>query len=151
MAYKMDVQVPSNGSLSQTTPKHILDTKPLPTASDHTSKDQGRAVHIKREEAEDYSFASHDQSQESIEMQKERDEQMKAAKDLMPGSQDWAQDENKLFELMFQRQDIPLLPSHWALDFQGVPVSDSIFNISDEHSPVIHARSGQDFRGKAAP
>ncbi|KHN97056.1 uncharacterized protein MAM_05165 [Metarhizium album ARSEF 1941] len=58
-----------------------------------------------------------------------------------PGASTWAEEEEKLFELLFQRAHIPLLPAHWHVDFRGIPVVDSIFSPSDEVPSIIYSRS----------
>ena len=54
-------------------------------------------------------------------------EKMERAKALYPGSEDWAKDEERLFEILYLRQDLPILPSHWNIDFRGFPIPENIF------------------------
>lgn len=68
-------------------------------------------------------------------------ERMAKAKELYPGSDEWAKDEERLFEILYLRQDLPMLPSHWTVDFRGFPIPENIFGTSDEHPPVIYAHS----------
>ncbi|EFY98209.1 hypothetical protein X797_005104 [Metarhizium robertsii] len=58
-----------------------------------------------------------------------------------PGASTWADEEEKLFEILFQRADIPLLPAHWHVDFRGIPVVDSIFSAGDGVPSIIYSRS----------
>lgn len=66
-----------------------------------------------------------------------------------PGASTWADEEEKLFEILFQRADIPLLPAHWHVDFRGIPVVDSIFSAGDGVPSIIYSRSmKKEFQGK---
>lgn len=81
-------------------------------------------------------------------------ERMETAKELYPGSRDWAKDEERLFEILFLRQDLPMLPSHWNVDFRGFPIPENIFETSDEHPAIIYAHSkdgSKEFSGKQTP
>ena len=78
-------------------------------------------------------------------------ERMEMAKELYPGSRNWAKDEERLFEILYLRQDLPMLPSHWTLDFRGFPIPENIFETSDEYPPIIYAHSkdgSKEFSGK---
>jgi hypothetical protein len=68
-------------------------------------------------------------------------ERMAKAKELYPGSDEWAKDEESLFEILYLRQDLPMLPSHWTVDFRGFPIPENIFQTSDEHPPIIYCHS----------
>ncbi|KAF4126540.1 hypothetical protein GMORB2_0276 [Geosmithia morbida] len=68
-------------------------------------------------------------------------ERMEKAKELYPGSKDWAHDEARLFEILYLRQDLPMLPSHWNIDFRGFPIPENIFATSDEFAPIVYAHS----------
>lgn len=74
-------------------------------------------------------------------------QQMEEEKIRYPGASGWAAAEERLFEILFMRQDLPLLPSNWDIDFSGVPISEVVFDTSDEHPPIIYAH-GKDFRGE---
>ncbi|KAM4060377.1 hypothetical protein HRG_002053 [Hirsutella rhossiliensis] len=63
-----------------------------------------------------------------------------AEKALYPGASTWAPDEDRLFEILFLRQELPLLPSNWTMDFRGVPMTDTIFQTSDEYPRIVYAR-----------
>ncbi|TWU72734.1 hypothetical protein ED733_001088 [Metarhizium rileyi] len=60
-----------------------------------------------------------------------------------PGASTWAEEEERLFEILFQRADIPLLPAHWHVDFRGIPVVDTIFSAGDEVPSIIYSRSNR--------
>jgi hypothetical protein len=75
-------------------------------------------------------------------------EQMQAEKMLFPEASTWAPDEERLFETLFFRAHRPLLPSHWALDFRGVPMGDTVFDNVEEDTAVIRAH-GNEFNGKS--
>ncbi|KAM3447331.1 hypothetical protein MY3296_008801 [Beauveria thailandica] len=75
-------------------------------------------------------------------------EQLELEKSRYPGASTWAPDEERLFELLFFRQDLPILPSHWELDMSAVPISEA--NFADvENAPIVYAHS-TDFRATTA-
>lgn len=82
------------------------------------------------------------------EMEADRFEEMREEKKLFPGSDEWARDEERLFQLLFMRQYSPLMPPHWSVDFRGIPLPDILFATSEVDRPVVYSQSGQDFRGK---
>lgn len=69
------------------------------------------------------------------------EDQMEEAKEMYPGSKDWARDEERLFEILYLRQDIPILPSHWNVDFRGFPIPEEIFDTTKEHPPRVYAHA----------
>ncbi|KAJ4149400.1 hypothetical protein NW754_000840 [Fusarium falciforme] len=71
--------------------------------------------------------------------------EMKQEKERYPGAGGWAPAEERLFEILFMRQDLPMLPPTWDVDLRGVPLSDVIFKTSDDFPPIIYAHS-EDFR-----
>ncbi|KAM3510895.1 hypothetical protein MY11210_005433 [Beauveria gryllotalpidicola] len=75
-------------------------------------------------------------------------EQLELEKSRYPGASTWAPDEERLFELLFFRQDLPILPSHWELDMSAVPISEANF-ADGENTPVVYAHS-TDFRATTA-
>ncbi|PNY24933.1 Uncharacterized protein TCAP_05123 [Tolypocladium capitatum] len=77
-------------------------------------------------------------------------EELEDEKRRYPGASTWARDEERLFEVLFLRQDLPLLPAHWDVDFRGVPMVDSIFQTSDEFPPVVYAHSTKEFQATMA-
>lgn len=78
------------------------------------------------------------------------EEEMKLEKERYPGASSWAPAEERLFEILFMRQDLPMLPTTWDVDLRGVPISDVVFKTTDEFPPIIYAHS-KDFRGKFHP
>lgn len=74
-------------------------------------------------------------------------ERMEQAKKLYPGFKEWAKDEERLFEILYLRQDIPMLPSNWNIDFRGFPIPENVFATSDEHSPIVYAHSTSGSKG----
>lgn len=78
-------------------------------------------------------------------------QQMEIEKGMYPGASTWARDEERLFEILFLRQDLPLLPSHWDVDFRGVPISVATFQTSNESPPVVYAHSKKEFQGEKNP
>ncbi|POR31446.1 Uncharacterized protein TPAR_08346 [Tolypocladium paradoxum] len=77
-------------------------------------------------------------------------EELENEKQRYPGASTWARDEERLFEVLFLRQDLPLLPAHWDVDFRGVPMVDSIFQTSDEFPPIVYAHSAKEFQATMA-
>ncbi|KAH0524887.1 hypothetical protein TsFJ059_007335 [Trichoderma semiorbis] len=57
------------------------------------------------------------------------------------GSQRWNGLEERLFEILFLRQEIPLLPLHWEVDFRGVPVSGDLFCWREGVKPIVYAHT----------
>lgn len=84
-------------------------------------------------------------------MAKSIEEQMEEAKAMYPGSKEWAKDEERLFEVLYLRQDIPMLPRHWIVDFRGIPIPEEIFETTKEYPPRVYAHSKgktKEFLGK---
>lgn len=71
-------------------------------------------------------------------------------KALYPAASTWAAAEERLFEILFLRQCLPLLPSHWAMDFRGLPMPGSVFRKLDDYPPVVYPHSPREFRGERA-
>ncbi|RSL53127.1 hypothetical protein CEP51_014942 [Fusarium floridanum] len=80
---------------------------------------------------------------------KSLEQEMKLEKERYPGASGWAPAEERLFEILFMRQDLPMLPPTWDVDLRGVPLSDVIFKTSDDFPPIIYAHS-KDFRATLA-
>ncbi|KAK7397955.1 hypothetical protein QQX98_012672 [Neonectria punicea] len=76
-------------------------------------------------------------------------EQMEQEKTRFPGASGWAPAEVRLFEILYMRQDLPMLPRTWNIDFSGVPISDVVFETSEEFPPIIYAHS-KDFRATSS-
>jgi hypothetical protein len=68
-------------------------------------------------------------------------EMMELEKQQYPGASEWAHDEERLFEILYLRQDLPMLPSHWNIDFRGFPLPENIFDTSKEHPAIIYAHN----------
>ncbi|KAF5696077.1 hypothetical protein FGLOB1_13793 [Fusarium globosum] len=77
------------------------------------------------------------------------EELMKLEKERYPGASTWAPAEERLFEILYMRQDLPMLPTTWDVDLRGVPISDIVFQTSDEFPPIIYGHSN-DFRATTA-
>ncbi|KAI5463807.1 hypothetical protein BGZ63DRAFT_353390 [Mariannaea sp. PMI_226] len=73
----------------------------------------------------------------TIDISKEMEEE----KSQYPGAGNWAPDEERLFEILYLRQDLPMLPSTWDCDFRGVPMPEAMFQTSEEFAPIIYAHS----------
>lgn len=78
----------------------------------------------------------------NLEENREKLEQdMEAERKRFTGANHWAPVENRLFELLYMREQLPMMPRHWEYDFQGVPFQDHVFSTSEENPPAIHAHS----------
>lgn len=78
-------------------------------------------------------------------------ERMEIDKARYPGAKNWATQEERLFEILYLRQDLPMLPSHWNVDFRGFPLPENIFDTSEEYPPIIysHSKNGtKEYAGK---
>lgn len=85
---------------------------------------------------------------------KTTEEQMQEAKQMYPGSKEWAPDEERLFEILYLRQDIPILPSHWNVDFRGFPIPEAIFETGQVYPARVYAHSkngAKEYSGKSHP
>ncbi|KJZ77958.1 hypothetical protein HIM_02595 [Hirsutella minnesotensis 3608] len=90
----------------------------------------------------------HDQQRRVSAVEQALLDEMNNEKKRYPGASDWARDEERLFEVMFLRQHLPLMPAHWNLDLSRVPLDYSLFDSSADHPPVIYAHSTKEFQGK---
>lgn len=110
----------------------------------------GRNTEASNEETSSSGYQTQDEDVvEMVEISME--ERMRMAKKRYPGAKDWARDEERLFEIMFSRQDLPMMPSHWSIDFRGVPLTERVFETSKRYPPVVYARGKNgmtDFAGK---
>ncbi|KAF4450905.1 hypothetical protein F53441_6044 [Fusarium austroafricanum] len=95
------------------------------------------------------SFLSKDEKDEEITFFDSMEEEMKQEKERYPGASSWAPAEERLFEILFMRQDLPMLPTTWDVDLRGIPISDVVFKTSDEFPPIVYAHS-KDFRATMA-
>lgn len=93
---------------------------------------------------------AHDLELENEEVEIDLEEQLTRQKEFYPGACTWAEDEEKLFEILFCRQDLPILPAHWEVDLRGVPVGEANFTASDEQIALVYAHS-KEFRGMLSP
>jgi hypothetical protein len=82
------------------------------------------------------------------EMEADRFEDMREEKKLFPGSDEWAPDEERLFQTLFMRQYSPLMPPYWSADFRGIPLPDILFATSEVDRPIVYSYSDRDFWGK---
>ncbi|KAF5026699.1 hypothetical protein F66182_1206 [Fusarium sp. NRRL 66182] len=77
------------------------------------------------------------------------EEEMNHEKERYPGASSWAPAEERLFEILYMRQDLPMLPTTWDIDLRGVPISDIVFQTSEDFPPIIYAHS-KNFRATMA-
>ncbi|VUC37686.1 unnamed protein product [Clonostachys rosea] len=68
-------------------------------------------------------------------------DRMEQDKQKFPGAKEWAKEEERLFEIFYLRQDIPILPPHWSIDLRGFPLTDHIFQTSKDYPPAIYSHS----------
>lgn len=74
--------------------------------------------------------------------------EMEIERQRFTGASNWAPAEERLFELLYMREQLPMMPRHWQYDFQGVPFQDHVFSTSEENPPVIYAHSQKtEFQG----
>ncbi|KAM0344262.1 hypothetical protein ACHAPU_007788 [Fusarium lateritium] len=92
------------------------------------------------------SFLSNDEESTQID---NMEEEMKLEKERYPGASSWAPAEERLFEILFMRQDLPMLPTTWDVDLRGVPIPDVVFKTTTEFPPIIYAHS-KNFRATMA-
>lgn len=139
----MEALVDERGSLSppssQATPRANQD----PSISGRTST-TFKTPTLARDKEPSASPEEHDNSFEIHLM-----EEMELEKTRYPGASSWAPDEERLFEILYMRQDLPMLPPTWDIDLSGVPISDVVFQTSDEFPPIIYAHA-KDFRATMA-
>ncbi|KAH6996089.1 hypothetical protein BKA56DRAFT_725995 [Ilyonectria sp. MPI-CAGE-AT-0026] len=139
----MEEVVDKRGSLSppssQATPRAKQDTS-ISRRADTTFKTPTLA----RDKQPSASPKDHDNSFEIHLM-----EEMELMKTRYPGASSWAPDEERLFEILYMRQDLPMLPPTWDIDLSVVPISDILFQTSDEYPPIIYAHA-KDFRATMA-
>ena len=99
-----------------------------------------------------FSIASdHDNEEENKRLSLK--EQMEREKERFPGASGWALDEERLFSILFQRQNLPMLPPHWNVDFRGFPLPENLFDVTEENPPIIYAHSQgrrQEYLGKTS-
>lgn len=76
-------------------------------------------------------------------------QQLEREKARYPGARTWAPDEARLFELLFFRQELAIMPSHWSVDLLGVPIA-SVNFANAGTQPVVYAH-GKEFLGMLSP
>ncbi|KAK5987924.1 hypothetical protein PT974_12060 [Cladobotryum mycophilum] len=76
-------------------------------------------------------------------------QEMEMEKKLYPGASTWARDEERLFEILYLRQELPILPSFWGIDFRGIPISERCFSTDQWAKPIIYAHC-REFRATMA-
>lgn len=58
-----------------------------------------------------------------------------------PGAPTWAPEEKILFERLFMREELPILPGHWEVDLRGIPIAADNFALDDSQKPLIYAHN----------
>ncbi|CEJ88003.1 hypothetical protein VHEMI04581 [[Torrubiella] hemipterigena] len=76
-------------------------------------------------------------------------QQLEIEKKVYPGAKTWAPREELLFERLFMRQELAMLPAHWDVDFRDVPIGDAAFAVKGESEPIIYAY-GKEFSATTA-
>ncbi|KAG5974951.1 hypothetical protein E4U55_007963 [Claviceps digitariae] len=141
---------PSPIAPESTPHRTIPPTKTPPSGKSAASK----AMLIKEEEHETSILDSLDAGYESdappVALASQTQLELELEKKRYPGASTWAPDEERLFEILFQRAERPIVPGHWEVDFRGIPVLDSVFSIDDdgkdESRAIVYSRSGKDFQ-----
>ncbi|KAL6891097.1 hypothetical protein HDV57DRAFT_281897 [Trichoderma longibrachiatum] len=62
----------------------------------------------------------------------------------------WAPLEERLFEILFLRQEIPLLPSYWEEYFPTFPMPEGCYCWREDMHPVVYEHANNTFRATAA-
>ena len=117
---------------------------------DETNDDEGTGELSKSDQDVHLSFLSYESDEEADIHIDNMEEEMKQEKKRYPGASSWAPAEERLFEILFMRQDLPMLPTTWDVDLRGIPISETIFRTSDNFPPIIYAH-GKNFAGKIIP
>lgn len=94
------------------------------------------------------SFLPKDSNDEDSAHRENMEEEMKLEKKRYPGASTWAPAEERLFEILFMRQDLPMLPPTWDVDLRGIPIPDVVFETSEDYPPIIYAHL-KNFAGKS--
>ncbi|KAF4513264.1 hypothetical protein G6O67_000556 [Ophiocordyceps sinensis] len=103
--------------------------------------DGSAVVQEQRQEHQQHDHGDQQQEHEDPMLEARLRGMLDAEKEHYPGASTWARDEERLFEILFLRQDLPLLPSYWAMDFRALPMVDSIFQASPKYPPIVYAHS----------
>ncbi|KAF7544223.1 hypothetical protein G7046_g9831 [Stylonectria norvegica] len=140
----MEETIHTRGSLSPAPSSNVTDRQQQDFAINEIMARKPRTHRLSRERSLDLLVEDHDTSHEMDLLQ-----EMEAEKIRFPGASSWAPDEERLFEIMFLRQDLPMLPPNWDMDFCGVPISDHIFQTSEENPAIIYAHA-KEFRATMA-
>lgn len=127
-------------SISEKSEEHDIPEK----ASENEEEEEEESCERGYDEDDDLDPAEQDATDHEMDLKKE----MQREKSLYPGAKTWAAEEEKLFELLFMRQGLPILPAHWEVDFRNVPIGIDNFSLDDETSPLIYAH-GKEFLGKS--
>ncbi|RDA85389.1 hypothetical protein CP532_1932, partial [Ophiocordyceps camponoti-leonardi (nom. inval.)] len=68
-----------------------------------------------------------------------------------PGAETWAPDEERLFTILYFRQERRLLPLQWHVDFRDIPITPAIFaEGTATDGPIVYAHSQKDFQATSA-
>jgi hypothetical protein len=126
--------------------------RPKTPPSQHDGADDDEDTHEMSSSNHDVqlSFLSTESNEEESTSANNMEEEMKLEKERYPGASSWAPAEERLFEILFMRQDLPMLPTTWDVDLRGIPISDVIFQTSEDYPPIIYAHL-KDFAGKLIP
>ncbi|KAG5920145.1 hypothetical protein E4U42_006283 [Claviceps africana] len=140
---------PSSPTAPGSAPRRVLTPAEPPSTGTSASK----AMLIKQEENETSILESLDTGYESdappVALASESRLELALEKKRYPGASTWAPDEERLFEVLFQRAERPILPGHWEVDFRGIPMLDTVFSLNDDKHDsraIVYSRSGKDFQ-----
>lgn len=122
--------------------------KTVPDAPEHSlaAMDKGDGVQgdsISLYSAPSVSIKQEDDhyTEESSQLQPTLREQLSMELERYPGAPTWAPEEQILFERLFMREELPILPGHWEVDLRGIPIAADNFALDDPHKPLIYAHS----------
>ncbi|KAK2594251.1 hypothetical protein QQS21_008030 [Conoideocrella luteorostrata] len=147
----MEAAAPSNDPSLPASPGRML--PPSVPIAESPSSDKAEAMAIKEEETEVSILETLDRGYESdasAEQETDTQLELELEKERYPGASTWARDEERLFEILFQRAERPILPGHWDVDFRGIPMLDTVFGTKDHIRPIVYSRSGKDFPATTA-
>ncbi|CAG7564100.1 unnamed protein product [Fusarium equiseti] len=111
---------------------------------DGADNDEDNGEMSKSDQDVHLSFLSYESDEEGDIHIDNMEEEMKQEKKRYPGASSWAPAEERLFEILFMRQDLPMLPTTWDVDLRGIPISETIFRTSKDFPPIIYAH-GKNF------
>jgi hypothetical protein len=143
-----DTEIPTMQEPANT--KNPLTPKTRPSQCDETDNENDTHEMSTSNHCTQLSFLPTDPNDEESTRRDNMEEEMKLEKERYPGAKSWAPAEERLFEILFMRQDLPMLPTTWDIDLRGIPISDVVFQTSEDCPPIIYAHL-KNFAGMFSP